>query len=132
MTVNTNFMVESQEQQITIMEGNCYDVWNGQKNLSCSGTFAGFLYEEVTKKSLQLPQINPNELQFAAAMASEPSKSDCMNATYNTTSIWPIQGTSYYCYQFEPGSTAYYGWLRPTSTNLGGMTFDYLTWESSP
>ena len=131
VTVNTNFMVESQGQQITLMEGQCYDVWNGEKNLSCSGTFAGFLFEEVTKKSLQVPQINPNDLQFAAAMASEPSKSDCMNASYNTTPIWPIQETSYYCYQFVPGSTVY-GWLRPTSTNLGGMTFDYLTWESSP
>ena len=132
VTVNTNLMIESQGQQITLMEGNCYDVWNGQKNLSCSGTFAGFLYEEATKKSLQVPQINYNELKFAAAMTSEPSKSDCMNASYTTTPIWPIQETSYYCYQFVPGSTAYYGWLRPTSSNLGGMTFDYLTWQAIP
>jgi len=113
------------------LEGKCYDVWNGQKNLSCTGTFAGFLYEEVTKKSLQVAQLNPNNLKFAAAIASEPTRSDCMNASYNTTPIWPIQETSYYCYRTTTGSTAY-GWLRPTSSNLNGMTFDYLTWEASP
>ncbi|MCJ7717740.1 MAG: NBR1-Ig-like domain-containing protein, partial [Anaerolineales bacterium] len=132
VTVNTNLFVETQGQQLTILEGECYDIHNGQKNTSCSGIFAGFLYEEVTKKSLQVMQINPNEAYFAVAMSSEPSKSDCQNASYNTTPIWPIQETNYYCYQFVPGSTAYYGWLRPTSFNSSGMTFDYLTWQTSP
>lgn len=131
VTVNTNLFVETQGQQITLMEGQCYDVWNGEKNLGCSGIFAGFLFEEVTKKSLQVSQISPNEMYFSTAMSSEPTKSECMSASYSTTPIWPIQATSYYCYQFVPGSTAYYGWLRPTSFNLGGLTFDYLTWESS-
>ncbi len=126
---NTNLFVESQGQQITLLEGECYDVWNGQKNSSCSGTFAGFLFEEVTKKSLQVSQITPNEMYFSAAMSSEPTKSDCTSASYSTTPIWPIQATSYYCYQFVPGTTAYYGWLRPTSFNLSGITFDYLTWQ---
>jgi len=130
--VNTNLFVETQGQQITLMEGQCYDVWTGQKNIGCSGIFAGFLFEKVTKKSLQVSQISPNEIYFAAAMNSEPNKTDCMNASYSTTSIWPIQATSYYCYQFVPGSTAYFGWLRPTSFNLGGLTFDYLTWQTSP
>jgi len=76
-------------------------------------------------------QISPNEMYFSGAMSSEPTKSECMSATYSTTPIWPVQATSYYCYQFVPGSTAYYGWLRPTSFNLGGLTFDYLTWEIS-
>ncbi len=129
---NTNLFVESQGQQITLLEGECYDVWNGENNSSCSGVFAGILFEEVTKKSLQVSQISPNEMSFSAAMSSEPTKSDCMNASYNTTPIWPIQSTSYYCYQFVPGTIAYYGWLRPTSFNLSGLTFDYLTWESSP
>ena len=132
VTVNTNLFVEVQGQQITLLEGKCFDVQNGQKNASCSGIFAGFQFEEVTKKSMQVTQINPNELYFGAAMSSEPSKSDCMNASYSTTPIWPIQATSYYCYKFVPGSTAYYGWLRPTSFNLGGLTFDYLTWQTSP
>ena len=132
VTVNTNLFVETQGQQITLAEGQCYDVWNGEKNLGCSGTFAGFLFEEVTKKSLQVSQISPNDMYFSAAMSSEPTKSECMSASYNTTPIWPIQATSYYCYQFVPGSIAYYGWMRPTSFNLGGLTFDYLTWESSP
>lgn len=130
VAVNTNLFVESQGEQITLMEGQCYDVWNGEKNLSCSGTFAGFLFEEVTKKSLQVSQISPNEMYFSGAMSSEPTKSECLSATYSTTPIWPIQATSYYCYQFVPGTTAYYGWLRPTSFNLGGLTFDYLTWET--
>jgi len=132
VTVNTNLFVETQGQQITLMEGQCYDVWTGQKNIGCSGIFAGFLFEEVTKKSLQVSQISTNEIYFAAAMNSEPNKTDCMNASYSTTPIWPIQATSYYCYQFVPGSDVYYGWLRPTSFNLGGLTFDSLTWETSP
>jgi len=132
VTVNTNLFVESQGQQITLMEGQCYDVWNGEKNLSCSGIFAGFLFEEVTKKSLQVSQISPNEMYFSGAMSSEPTKSECMSASYSTIPVWPIQATSYYCYQFVPGTTAYYGWLRPTSFNLGGLTFDYLAWESNP
>jgi hypothetical protein len=130
--VNTNLFVETQGQQITLMEGQCYDIWNGQNNIGCSGIFAGFLFEEVTKKSLQVSQISLNEIYFAADMSSEPNKTDCMNASYNTTPIWPIQAASYYCYQFVPGSTVYYGWLRPTSFNLGGLTFDYLTWEATP
>ena len=132
VTINTNLFVESQGQQITLLEGRCYDVWNGEKNPGCSGTFAGFLFEEVTKKSLQVNQISPNEMQFSAAMSSEPSKSECMSASYGASPIWPIQTTSYYCYQFVPGTNAYYGWLRPTSFNLGGLTFDYLTWETAP
>ncbi len=132
VTVNTNLFVETQGEQITILKDECYDVQNGEINSSCSGIFAGFLYEEVTKKSLQVMQINPNEAYFAVAMSSEPSKSDCQNASYSTTPIWPIQETSYYCYQFVPGTTAYYGWLRPTSFNSSGMTFDYLTWKSLP
>jgi len=132
VTLNTNLFVETQGQQITLLEGQCYDIWNGQNNLGCSGIFAGFLFEEFTKKSLQVSQISPNEMQFSGAMSSEPNKTDCMNASYNTTPIWPIQSTSYYCYQFVPGNTVYYGWLRPTSFNLGGLTFDYLTWETSP
>ena len=127
---NTNLFVESQGQQLTLTEGGCYDVWNGEKNLGCSGIFAGFLFEEVTKKSLQVSQITPNEMFFAAAMSSEPTKSDCTSASYSTTPIWPIQATSYYCFQFVPGTGTYYGWLRPTSFNLGGITFDYLTWET--
>jgi hypothetical protein len=129
---NTNLFVESQGEQITLLEGKCYDVWNGQENSNCSGVFAGFLFEEVTKKSLQVSQISPNEMEFSAAMSSEPTKSDCMNASYSTSPIWPIQSTIYYCYQFVPGTNAYYGWLRPTSFNLGGITFDYLTWETMP
>jgi hypothetical protein len=129
---NTNLFVESQGEQITMLEGECYDVWNGQKNSSCSGIFAGFLFEEVTKKSMQVSQISPNEMEFSAAMSSEPTKSECMNASYSASPIWPIQSTSYYCYQFVPGTNAYYGWLRPTSFNLGGLTFDYLTWETAP
>ncbi len=132
VAVNTNLFVETQGQQITILKDECYDVQNGEINAGCSGIFAGFLYEEVTKKSLQVMQINPNEAYFAAAMNSEPSKSDCQNASYSITPIWPIQETSYYCYQFVPGTIAYYGWLRPTSFNSSGMTFDYLTWKSSP
>jgi len=130
--LNTSLFVESQGEQITLLEGECYDIWNGQKNSSCSGTFAGFLFEAVTKKNLQTSQINPNEIKFSAAMSSQPDKSDCQNASYNTNPIWPISSTSYYCYQFVPGTTVYYGWLRPTSFNLGGLTFDYLTWVSSP
>jgi len=128
---NTTLFVESQGEQITLLEGQCYDVWNGEKNSSCSGIFAGFLFEEVTKKSLQVSQISPNEMYISAAMTSKPTKSDCMSASYSTTSIWPIQATSYYCYQFVPGTGTYYGWLRPTSFNLSGLTFDYLTWETS-
>ena len=132
VTVNANLFVETQGDQITILKDECFDVQNGEINASCSGIFAGFLYQEVTKKSLQVMQINPNEAYFAAAMSSEPSKSDCQNASYSATPIWPIQETSYYCYQFVPSTTAYYGWLRPTLFNSSGMTFDYLTWETSP
>ena len=132
VAVNTNLFVETQGDQITLLEGECFDVQNGEINGSCSGIFVGFLYEEVTKKSLQVMQINPNQAYFAAAMSSEPSKSDCQNVSFSTTPIWLIQETSYYCYKFIPGSTAYYGWLRPTSFNSNGMTFDYLTWKAAP
>jgi len=129
---NLSLFVESQGEQITLMEGECFDVWNGEVNGSCSGVFAGFLFEEVTKKNLQVAQISPNEMYFSPAMSSPPTRSDCQNASYSISQIWPIQETSYYCYQFVPGTTAYYGWLRPTSFNLSGITFDYLTWQSTP
>lgn len=130
--VNTNLFVETQGDQITLLGGQCFDVQNGEINGNCSGIFAGFLFEGVTKKSLQVMQVNPNQATFGSAMSSEPSKSDCQNASYSTTPIWPIQEISYYCYQFVVGPTAYYGWLRPTSFNSNGMTFDYLTWKASP
>ncbi len=87
VTVNTNLFVETQGQLITILKDECYDVQNGEINADCRGIFAGFLYEEVTKKSLQVMQINLNEAYFTAAMNSEPSKSDCQNASYSTTPI---------------------------------------------
>ncbi len=126
---NTSSLVESEGEQITILEGECYDLRNGQENASCSGTFAGFLFEEVTKKSLQVAQINPNQLEISSAMGSKPGKTDCTNASYSASSVWPIQENSYYCYQYTFGLGTYYGWLRPTSFNLGGITFDYLTWK---
>lgn len=127
-----NPLVETEGEQLTLLEGECFDIWNGETNSSCSGVFAGFLFEEVTKKSLQVAQINPTELSFSAAMTSLPTQSDCQDASYTSSPIWPIQETSYYCYQFVPGTTTHYGWLRPTSFNLNGLTFDYLTWESAP
>jgi len=130
--VNPTQFIESQGDQITMLTGECFDVQNGQINEQCTGVFAGFLYEEVTKKALQVMQISPNETTFAAAMSSEPSKGDCQNASYNQSAIWPISETDYYCYKFSPGMNTYYGWLRPTSFDSNGLTFDYLTWEASP
>jgi hypothetical protein len=123
--------VESQGDQVSITEGQCFDVWNGQTKALCLGTFNGFLFEEVTKKNAQFAQISHHDIQFASAMGSEPSKSDCTGASYNTSPIWPIQDKQYYCYKFGSAPTIY-GWLRPTSYNLNGLTFDYLTWESFP
>ena len=128
---NTIF-VESQGEQLSLLVGECFDVQNGALNESCSGTFAGFLYREMTRNSLSLMQILPNEAQFSAPMASEPTKSDCENASYSQAAIWPIAETEYYCYQFTPGTGTSYGWLRPTHFDTNGMTFDYLTWKALP
>lgn len=131
--INPNALfVESQGDQVTMLPGECFDVQYGNLNESCSGTFAGFLYREMTRNTLTVMQISPNEVLFSAAMASEPAKSDCENASYNQAAIWPISETDYYCYQFTPGTGTYYGWLRPTHFDTNGLTFDYLTWKATP
>ncbi|MBC8505196.1 MAG: hypothetical protein ISR58_19650 [Anaerolineales bacterium] len=131
--INPNALfVESQGDQVTMLTGECFDVQNGDLNESCSGIFAGFLYREMNRNNLTVMQISPNETQFSAAMTSEPTKSDCENASYSQAAIWPISETEYYCYQFTPGMGTYYGWLRPTSFDTNGLTFDYLTWKALP
>lgn len=131
--INPNALfIKSQSDQVTMLKGECYDVQNGQLNEQCAGVFAGFKFEETVKRNIIVMQINPNEVTFAAAMSSEPTKSDCENASYNQSPIWPIKETEYYCYKFNPGMNTYFGWLRPTHFDSNGMTFDYLTWEAMP
>jgi len=131
--INPNALfVESQGDQVTMLTGECFDLQNGDLNESCSGTFAGFLYRKMTRNTLTIMQISPNEALFSTAMTSEPTKSDCENASYSQSAIWPISETEYYCYQFTPGMGTYYGWLRPTHFDNNGMTFDYLTWKAMP
>lgn len=131
--INPNgLFVESQGDQISMLAGECFDVQNGQPNEQCSGIFAGFLFEQVTKKALQVMQIAPNEAVFSAVMSTEPTKTECQNATYNQSPIWPIVETHYYCVKFTPGMNTYFGWLRPTHFDSNGLTFDYLTWQALP
>ncbi len=131
--INPNALfVESQGDQVTMLKGECFDVGNGQLNEQCTGVFAGFLYEETTKRNITVMQINPSEVTYAAALSFEPNKSDCETASYNQSPIWPIKETEYYCYQFTSGINTHYGWLRPTYFDTNGMTFDYLTWQAMP
>jgi len=131
--INPNALfVESQGDQITLLAGECFDVQNGQLNEQCAGAFAGLLFEETVKRNITVMQINPNDVTFAVAMSSEPTKSGCEGASYNQSPIWPIAEKDYYCYKFTSGMNTYYGWLRPTHFDSHGMTFDYLTWQAMP
>lgn len=129
---NTSLFVLTQADQLTLLRGECFNVLTGAGNPACSGNFSGFLYEEVTKKSLQVMQLTPQDLTFAGALSSEPDRGDCQNTAFNQSPIWPISEKSYYCYQFSSGNSTYYGWVRPTSFNGQGVTFDMLTWQAVP
>ncbi len=130
--INPNLSVLSQGEQETMLADQCFDLQTGALNPACSGAFAGFLYEQVTKKGLVVMHLKPDEMQFSGPRAAAPSKSDCQSAAYNQAAIWPIETGQYYCYQFNPGTTTYYGWLRPTQFNPAGLTFDFVTWEALP
>ncbi len=131
--INPNALfVESQGDQVSMLTGECFDVQNGQLNEQCSGVFAGLLFRKMIRNTLTVMQIVPKEALFSEAFADEPSKSDCENASYGQSAIWPISETEYYCYQFTPGVGTYHGWLRPTHFDNNGLTFDYLTWKATP
>ncbi|MBI9048974.1 MAG: hypothetical protein JEZ00_06135 [Anaerolineaceae bacterium] len=133
--INNPFVLE-EEDQVTIMLDECFDVHHGTE-IDCSEPYALLTYEQVTKKSLQVKQVRglgQAPLVFSVALADEPTKSECESLLASTSAvvIWPIDETKYYCYQYVPGMVGYTGWFRPTSYNNNGITFDYLTWNSSP
>ena len=131
-----NPFVQAAEDQVTLLEGECYDVHNGAV-IDCAETYALMTYEEVTKKSLQVMQMRgmgQAPLVYAVAVEDEPTKTECETALAGSTAqvIWPIEEMKYYCYEYVPGMQGTIGWFRPTAFDQNGITFDFLTWETNP
>ncbi len=124
--------VESQGEQVTMLLDECFNLKQGVVLSNCGGAYHGFIYQEAAMSGPRTFQvIAPHAVEFAYPAASEPSKTDCQNESY-TSDNRMVSDTDYYCYVFSSGSDTYYGWLRPTSHNNNGITFDYLTWEAFP
>lgn len=124
--------VESQGEQVTMLLDECFNLKQGVVLSNCSGAYHGFIYQEAAMSGPRAFRvIAPYALEFAVPIANQPSKTDCNNESY-TSDNRLVSDTEYYCYKFSSGNDTHYGWLRPTSHNNSGITFDFLTWEALP
>jgi len=124
--------IESQGDQVTMLLDECFNLKQGVVLSNCGGVYHGFIYQESAMSGPRTFQvIAPHAVEFADHATGEPSKTDCQNESY-TSDNRLITDAHYYCYKFTSGSDTYYGWLRPTSHDNNGITFDYLTWEALP
>jgi hypothetical protein len=130
----SNLLAQSQGDQVTILASECYDLHHVGV-IDCTESYALIVYHQVTKKNLTVMEIKGQgvpPVEFAVAGSSQPSKSDCTAALASSNSvIWPLNDNTYYCYVYVIGTHGYYGWLRPIHHDENGMTFDYLTWETT-
>jgi hypothetical protein len=121
----TNLFVESEADQVTIGEDECFDLINGAK-VSCSSSSTHFKYDVGNDKILW----GKNSLGWGDSDGSELTKTACMGSSsfpdyyYITESIL----LSYRCFRITDGNDIYYGWVRVTYFNPNQITFDYLTY----
>ncbi|MGD8813455.1 MAG: NBR1-Ig-like domain-containing protein [Anaerolineales bacterium] len=115
----------------TMLVNQCFDLVAGEV-VSCSSSEADFKFTFAAGQGGYILPLN--ELELAAGEITQPSKSICEACSLLTLPLEMLLPASdsagnYYCFRTERGNDVYYGWLRPTDFNSGGLTFDFLTFD---
>jgi hypothetical protein len=110
----------------TILVDRCYDLVEGEE-VSCSDPLADIKYTYSSIIGGYLRGVNGS--LFSNGYASVPSESECESESYYGMPLHLVSGEKYLCIQTEYNGDTVYGWVKPTSFNAGGLTFNYLLWE---
>ena len=123
IAVNSLF-VESEADQVTLGEDECFDLINGTE-VSCSSA-AHIKYDVGNDKILW----GKNSLGWGDSDSSELTKTSCMGSASFPDYFYITASTllDYRCFKVTDGNDTYYGWVRVTYFNNNQITFDYLTY----
>lgn len=110
----------------TMLVDQCYDLVEGDE-VSCSDPEGDIKYTYSSVMGSYLRVVNGS--LFSNSYASAPSESDCVSEAYYGMPVHLTSGNKYLCIQTEYNGDTVYGWVKPTSFNSGGLTFNYLLWE---
>ena len=121
----SSLFVESEADQVSIGEDECFDLVNGTA-VSCSSSAAHFKYDLGNDKILW----GKNSLGWGDTDSSELTKTSCMGSTTFPDYFYITESTllNYRCFKVTDGNDTYYGWVRVTYFNNNQITFDYLTY----
>ncbi|MEN8240794.1 MAG: NBR1-Ig-like domain-containing protein [Chloroflexota bacterium] len=121
----SSLFVESEADQVTLGEDECFDLINGTE-VSCSSSAAHFKYDIGNDKILW----GKNSLGWGDSASSELTKASCMGSTNFPDYFYITESTllNYRCFKVTDGNNTYYGWVRVTYFNNNQITFDYLTY----
>jgi hypothetical protein len=110
----------------TVLADQCFDLVEGDE-VSCSDPDGDIKYTYSSVIGSYLRAVNGS--LFSNSYESVPSESECESEAYYGMPIHLSSGGKYLCIQTEYDGDTVYGWVKPTSFNAGGLTFNYLLWE---
>jgi hypothetical protein len=110
----------------TILVDQCFDLVEGDE-VSCSDPDADIKYTYSSGIGGYLRAVNGS--LFSDSHDSAPSESTCESESYYGMPVHLVDGDKYLCIETEYDGDTVYGWVKPTSFNSGGLTFNYLLWE---
>ena len=109
-------------EQETLQDGKCYDLNTGA-TVSCSSVDADMKYTGADRTLSSVYSLGWGWYRDYA-----PDKDECMDMSF-LSGFFYLNNLSlpedYICFQL-PSMENLYGWIRPTSMNSGGVTFDYV------
>lgn len=112
----------------TMLEDQCYDLIDGEV-VSCSDSRADFEYEYSTQGGAYLHFMNGTLI--SESQSTMPSESTCEGETYYGIPT-PLTSTNrYFCMKTDYSGDTVYGWMKPTSFDANGMTFNFTIFEPS-
>jgi len=110
----------------TMLVDQCFDLVEGD-DVSCTDPDADIKYTYSSVMGSYLRVVNGS--LFSNSYESAPSESDCESENYYGMPVHLVDGDKYLCIETEFDGDTVYGWVKPTSFNSGGLTFNYLLWE---
>jgi len=110
----------------TILTNQCFDLVEGDE-VSCSDPDGDIKYSYSSVMGSTLRSVNGT--LNSNSYESAPSESNCESEAYYGMPIFLNDGNKYLCIETEFDGDTVYGWIKPTSFDAGGMTFNYLLWE---
>jgi hypothetical protein len=124
--LDLSLFILSQGEQQTMELNRCFDFVQGQV-ASCRGLTPDVKFTQPAHYGLQ----GMNDTMLGYPVEDQPTRADCQSQGSMQTSQPLMTGSegAYYCFStnYDGGTT--YGWIRPTSFDASGITFDWTTYR---